>query len=80
MPVGRLVLGLASVSGDGVVSERLARISPTTGRLDPAFGKNGLVGVFHEAVDTTFDSIGRTLTVGSRVNSSTSILVQVRSS
>ena len=78
VPVGRLVLGMASVSGTGALTERLARINPSTGRLDPAFGSNGWVGVFHEAVDTTFDSYGRTITVGSRVNSSTSILVQRR--
>jgi hypothetical protein len=78
VPVGRLVVGVASVSGEGAVDERLARIDPATGRLDSAFGRNGWVGVFHEAVDTTFDSRGRTLTVGSRVNISTSILVQVR--
>ena len=80
VPISRLVMGIASLDGSqpAVASERLVRIDPATGRLDPAFGRNGSVGVFHEAVDTTFDASGRTITVGSRVNSSTSILVQRR--
>jgi hypothetical protein len=78
VPVNRLVLGMASVSGTGALTERLARIDPATGRLDAVFGSNGMVIVPHEAVDTTFDSNGRTITVGSRVGSSTSVLVQAR--
>jgi hypothetical protein len=72
------LLGIARRNADGSISETLQRIRSSTGRLDPAFGRHGVVGVFHEAVDTTIDATGRTVTVGSRVSSATSVLVQGR--
>jgi hypothetical protein len=72
------VMGVAKLTTGAPTSEALLRIRSSTGRLDPTFGRNGAVGVPHEAIETIVDRTGRTVTVGSRVNSSTSVLVQGR--
>ena len=72
------VTGVARLTTGGPTTETLLRIRSSTGRLDPTFGRNGVVVVPHEAIETIVDRTGRTVTVGSRVNSSTSVLVQGR--
>jgi len=75
---GRLLVGVARAETGNPTIETLVRISAATGRLDPAFGRNGSVVVFHRAVDTVVDGSGRTITVGIRVGSTSSVLVQRR--
>ena len=75
---GRLIAGVARLDAGGAVTETLIRITVANGRLDPTFGQNGSVVVFHEAVDTTVDSAFRTYTTGSRTGSNVEVLVQRR--
>ena len=75
---GRLLLGIARLADSGAVTETLQRISATTGRLDPGFGTNGVVVVFHHAVDSVVDGSGRSLTVGTKVGSVSTVTVQRR--
>lgn len=75
---GRLLLGIARRDAGGAVTETLQRISAATARLDPTFGRWGIVGVPMRAVDSVIDGSGRSLSVGTRVGSVSTVLVQRR--
>jgi len=75
---GRLLLGIARRASDGSASETLQRISAATGFVDQSFGNGGIVVVPMRAVDSVVDGAGRSLTVGTRVGSVSTVLVQRR--
>ena len=75
---GRLLLGVARRDAAGAVTETLQRINAATGRLDATFGRWGIVAVPMRAVDSVIDGSGRSLSVGTRVGSVSTVLVQRR--
>ena len=75
---GRLLLGIARWDASGAVTETLQRINAATARLDATFGRSGVVAVPMRAVDSVIDGSGRSLSVGTRVGSVSTVLVQRR--
>jgi hypothetical protein len=75
---GRLLLAIARRDAAGAVTETLQRIGAATGRLDQTFGRSGVVVIPMRAVDTVIDGSGRSLSVGTRVGSVSTVLVQRR--
>jgi hypothetical protein len=75
---GRLLLGIARRDAAGAVTETLQRINAATGRLDSTFGRGGIVAIPMRAVDSVIDGSFRSLSVGTRVGSVSTVLVQRR--